>query len=86
VNTVEVKDADGNVVGSAQVEDSAQLRRLLQQLDRKRGQRSLIVITLRDHIVASRAGGKITCKCGEVSPDAGHWAVHVAHALIPEAT
>jgi hypothetical protein len=81
--TIEVKDADGNVVAAAEVDDDAHLGRMMARLDRTRTHRSQLAITLRDHIVASRSGGNITCKCGEVLPTANQWAVHVATTLIP---
>ena len=85
MKTVEVKNAAGEVVAAAEIEDHVNVTRLMQRLDRRRGQRSTLAITLREHIVASRSGGNITCKCGEVSPTAAAWSAHVAHVLIPAA-
>ena len=86
MKTIEVKDKDGNLVAGAEIEDHVNVARLMARLDRRRGQRSTLAITLREHIVASRSGGNITCKCGEVSATAAGWSAHVAHVLIPAVT
>lgn len=86
MKTIEVKNADGTVVAAAEIEDHVHVGRLMARLDKRRAQRSGLAITLRDHIVASRSGGNINCKCGEVVPTAAAWAAHVAHVLIPAAT
>lgn len=86
MKTIEVKDKDGNVIAGAEIEDHVDITRLMHRLDRRRQQRGLLGQTLRDHIVASRSGGNINCKCGEVVPTAAAWAAHVAHILVPAAT
>jgi predicted DNA-binding ribbon-helix-helix protein len=86
MKTIEVKNAAGEVIAQAEVEDHVNVARLMARLDKRRGQRSGLAIRLRDHIVTGRSGGNINCKCGEVSPTAAAWAAHVAHILIPAAT
>lgn len=86
MRTIEVKDGDGNVIAGAELEDNLNIARLLHRLDKRRQQRSVLGLTLRDHIVASRSGGNIYCKCGFVAANAAQWAAHVAHILVPAAT
>lgn len=86
MRTIEVKDADGNVIAGAEIEDHVQVHHLMARLDARRQQRNTLGVTLKDHIVTSRSGGNITCKCGVVVPSANAWAAHVAHVLIPAAT
>lgn len=86
MRSIEVKDKDGNTIAGAEIEDYVDVTRLMHRLDRRRQQRNILGQTLRDHIVASRSGGNINCKCGEVVPTAAAWAAHVAHILVPAAT
>lgn len=82
--TIEVKDAGGNIIATAGIDDGVNITRLLGRLDRRRAQRSKLAILLRNHMVTARTSDAVTCKCGEVTPDGAHWAVHVATVLIPE--